>query len=189
MYQHIKRTIDISASLCALLILWPLLLVIAVLIRLESVGSPFFLQQRMGRNLRPFYIVKFRSMVKNAPIMGGFQTQDNDPRITRVGAFIRKTSMDELPQLWNVLMGDMSLVGPRPNTPAQENQYSKEAWKMRHSVLPGITGLAQVSGRSNLSSEQQVAYDLQYVREVSLGLDMRIIIQTALQLASKTGIN
>lgn len=188
-YACTKRLLDITASTAALLLLSPVLLATAIAIRAESEGSPFFFQQRIGQGLKPFGIVKFRSMVKNAPSLGSWQTQDADPRITRVGRFIRKTSLDELPQLWNVLKGDMSLVGPRPNTPQQESQYTTEQWVARHAIRPGITGLAQVSGRSSLSVDQQIACDLQYNTSLSLKQDLRIILKTLRLALARSGVN
>lgn len=189
MYSYLKRLVDIVVSFLALSLIWPFLLLIAIVIRLESEGAPFFLQTRTGKNLKPFRIVKFRSMIKDADKKGGYSTQEGDARITKMGALVRKTSLDELPQLWNVLVGDMSLIGPRPNTPAQEEQYSKEAWNGRHAIRPGITGLAQVSGRSALTTEKQVEYDLKYVQEHSLSMDISIIIKTIMQVLRKTGVN
>ena len=188
-YPSFKRLFDITASSAGLLLLSPVLLATAIAIRVETPGSPFFFQQRVGQGLKPFAIVKFRSMVKDAPKLGSWSTQDNDPRITRIGRFIRKTSLDELPQLWNVLTGDMSLIGPRPNTPQQACQYTPEQWIARHSLRPGITGLAQVSGRSMLTTEQQIAYDLQYNKEVSLSLDLRILCKTIILALNRSGTN
>lgn len=188
-YSFFKRILDILAAASALLLLSPVMLAVALAIMLESPGSPLFFQTRTGKRLRPFRIVKFRSMVKNAPQLGGWQTQDADPRITRIGRFIRATSLDELPQLWNVLTGDMSLIGPRPNTPAQESQYEPAQWRARHFVRPGITGLAQVSGRSSLTTEQQIMFDLRYVGECSLRLDIDILIKTIAQVLRRAGVN
>jgi lipopolysaccharide/colanic/teichoic acid biosynthesis glycosyltransferase len=188
-YRCIKRTLDIIASASVLLALSPLLLAVAVAIRAESPGSPFFFQTRIGKNLVPFRIVKFRSMVQNAPSLGSWHTQADDPRITRTGRVIRATSLDELPQLWNVLTGDMSLIGPRPNTPQQESQYTPAQWQQRHALRPGITGLAQVNGRSSLTVEQQIAYDLQYVEQHSLALDLRILCKTVAIALNRAGVN
>jgi lipopolysaccharide/colanic/teichoic acid biosynthesis glycosyltransferase len=188
-YKCAKRWIDGLASAAALGILWPLLIVIAVAIRLESPGSPIFVQQRVGRNGKPFNLLKFRSMVRDASRIGSWHTAENDPRITRVGRFLRATSLDELPQLWNVLVGDMSLIGPRPNTPAQQAQYSPEHWEMRHRVRPGITGLAQVNGRSAITVEEQAAFDVAYASEFSLAGDMRILLKTVGLVFRKTGVN
>lgn len=171
----------------ALVILMPLLLLIAVLIRLQDGGPSLFGQQRVGLNGRVFRMWKFRSMVINAESLGGFSTADRDPRITPIGRFIRRTSLDELPQLLNVVVGDMSIVGPRPDVPAQRSLYTEEDWMMRHSVRPGITGLAQSTMRSEATAEQRKAMDLEYAKNVSLMLDARIILMTIKQVIFKGG--
>lgn len=171
----------------ALVILMPLLLLIAVLIRLQDGGPSLFGQQRVGRDGRVFRMWKFRSMVINAENIGGYSTADRDPRITPIGRFIRRTSLDELPQLLNVLVGDMSIVGPRPDVPAQRDLYTEEEWMTRHSVRPGITGLAQSTMRSEATAEQRKAMDLEYAKNVSLILDARIILMTIKQVIFKGG--
>lgn len=173
-----KRLFDISLSLVTLAVLWPVFLVIAVLIKLTSRGPVFFRQARVGKDLREFEFLKFRSMVVDAPKLGAHWTSKDDPRITRVGRFLRRTSLDELPQLWNVLKGDMSLVGPRPNMPIQEKDYDPAAWQQRHQVRPGITGLAQVMGRSNLTTVEQARYDLDYVKKSGLFYDLALLWRT-----------
>ncbi len=188
-YPCFKRAIDIAASASALALLSPLLAGVAIAIRAETPGSPLFFQARMGRGGKPFRIVKFRSMVQNAPSLGGWSTTEGDPRITKMGKFIRRTSLDELPQLWNVLVGNMSLIGPRPNTPQQDTQYKPDQWQQRHFIRPGITGLAQVSGRSNLTSEQQIGYDLEYVHNYDLFMDLRILFKTIAIALKKSGVN
>lgn len=180
-----KRLMDMALSLMALLMLSPLLLVAALAVRLDSGPPVFFRQTRVGKNGREFQMYKFRSMVKNAPGLGPHFTVSNDPRVTRAGRWIRRTSIDELPQLINVLRGDMSLVGPRPHVPAERSLYTAFEWKNRCSVLPGITGLAQISGRSNISFEQQRALDLQYVQENSCWRDIQILWGTVRQLGGK----
>jgi lipopolysaccharide/colanic/teichoic acid biosynthesis glycosyltransferase len=130
---------------------------------------------------------KFRSMVINAESLGGYSTADRDPRITPIGRFIRKTSLDELPQLLNVLFGEMSIVGPRPDVPAQRSLYTEEEWMVRHSVRPGITGLAQSTLRSEATTEQRKAMDLEYAKNVSFALDVRIILMTIRQVVFKGG--
>jgi lipopolysaccharide/colanic/teichoic acid biosynthesis glycosyltransferase len=182
-----KRAFDIVLSLCALLLLSPLLLLAALAIVCESGWPIFFKQTRVGLHAQPFGIYKFRSMVKNAARIGPHATAMNDVRITRVGRLIRKTSIDELPQLINVLLGHMSLVGPRPYVPAQEKDYSAADWALRHSILPGITGLAQATVRSEGTLEQSLALDLQYVREHSLWWDVKIIAMTFLRITGKGG--
>jgi lipopolysaccharide/colanic/teichoic acid biosynthesis glycosyltransferase len=141
-----------------------------------------FRQQRCGRGGKPFSILKFRTMVRDASQLGGHSTKDNDPRITRIGQHLRRMSLDELPQFLNVLSGEMSLVGPRPDTLAQEADYAAEDWAQRCSVRPGITGLAQARYRSSATFEQRLACDLEYARDPSLARDLSIIGQTIARL-------
>lgn len=180
-----KRVFDILAALALLAFVWPLLLVIALAVRLDSRGSVFYRQQRVGLGGRTFGIYKFRSMMSDADRIGSYQTMQGDPRITRVGRFLRKTSLDELPQLLNVLIGDMSLVGPRPDVPAQRELYSEADWAKRTSVRPGITGLAQATVRSAATPEQRLALDLEYVEHASLLFDFKVILLTVRQVLGK----
>ncbi len=180
-----KRLIDVLLSLLALLLLSPVLLLAALAIAAESGFPVLFRQQRLGLHGREFGMYKFRSMVKNAAAIGPYFTASNDPRITRVGRFIRRTSIDELPQLLNVLKGEMSLVGPRPDMPAQRSLYSDEAWAQRCSVRPGITGLAQAFLRSEGTEVQRLELDLRYTREVSARLDLKILWRTLGRLSGK----
>lgn len=173
---------DIALSLAALLALAPLLLGTALAIALETGFPVVFRQTRLGLNGREFGMYKFRSMVKNAAQRGPYFTTDNDPRITRVGRFIRRTSIDELPQLINVLKGDMSLVGPRPDVPVQRSLYTEADWAERCSVRPGITGLAQALYRSDATYEQRLNADLRYAREASIWLDLQILVWTIKRL-------
>jgi lipopolysaccharide/colanic/teichoic acid biosynthesis glycosyltransferase len=173
-----KRVLDLVVSLAGLVALSPILVVAALAILAES-GSPvLFRQKRIGLKGREFAMLKFRSMVPNASRIGPHHTAQNDPRITRVGYFLRRTSIDELPQLLNVLKGDMSLVGPRPDVPVQRNLYSDEQWALRCSVRPGITGLAQAVLRSEATFTQRLDLDLRYVREASIWLDFKIMALT-----------
>ena len=188
-YPAIKRCIDVGMSALALCMLIPLLVFAAVIIMLDSPGSPLFFQQRIGLGGKPFKMVKFRSMVKDAPSLGPWHTLENDTRITRVGRFIRRTSLDELPQLWNVLVGEMSLVGPRPETPAQQALYQPADWEIRHRVRPGITGLSQVSGRSNLTTEERLKYDLAYASAHTPAMDISILLKTIWHVICRTGVN
>jgi len=188
-YAVIKRVIDLAASLVACVVLLPVFVLIALAICVESSGAPIFTQRRVGLYGREFAIFKFRSMVKNAASQGLWYTTKDDPRITRVGKFLRATSLDELPQLWNVTLGDMSLVGPRPNLASQQSQYSAADWQLRHRVRPGITGLAQVSGRSALSEKEQIRYDLAYAANPTLLGDMRILWRTVLVVVGRVGVN
>ena len=173
---------DIVLSLAALLALAPLLLGAALAIALETGFPVVFRQTRLGLNGREFGMYKFRSIVKNAAQMGPYFTTDKDPRITRVGRFIRRTSIDELPQLINVLKGDMSLVGPRPDVPVQRSLYTEADWAERCSVRPGITGLAQALYRSEATYEQRLNADLRYAREASIWLDLQILVLTIRRL-------
>jgi lipopolysaccharide/colanic/teichoic acid biosynthesis glycosyltransferase len=180
-----KRAVDMLFSGLALLLLSPLMIATALAIAIESGPPVLFVQQRVGRGGRPFGMLKFRSMVKNAAEIGSYQTSADDARITRVGRWIRRTSLDELPQLLNVLRGDMSLVGPRPDVPAQRAAYSEADWVERCSVRPGITGLAQARLRSLATPAQRLALDLQYVRNSSLWLDLRILLWTVARLGGR----
>jgi len=178
-YRLFKRLSDLLAAAMALLLLAPLLLLLALLVRLDSPGPVLFRQQRVGRGGKPFWILKFRTMVVEAERLGGYATLSGDPRITRVGRWLRRSSLDELPQLVNVVRGDMSLVGPRPDVPAQQCLYAPRDWQLRCSVRPGITGLAQVRLRSLATYEQRLELDLCYARKHNFLLDLLVLIQTA----------
>ncbi|MEI8155474.1 MAG: sugar transferase, partial [Burkholderiales bacterium] len=182
---RMKRGLDIFASSMALIGLSPLLLLTALAVAAES-GPPVLLRQiRHGLDGRKFGMFKFRSMVKNAADIGLYYTQTNDPRITRVGRFIRRTSLDELPQLVNVLRGDMSLIGPRPDVPEQRCLYTNAEWLQRCRVRPGITGLAQVVNRSQGSESERLVLDLRYQSEASLWFDLKILWWTVGRLSGK----
>jgi lipopolysaccharide/colanic/teichoic acid biosynthesis glycosyltransferase len=181
----LKRAMDIVLAMAALLALAPLLLGAALAIALETGLPVLFRQTRVGLNGREFGMYKFRSMVKNAAQVGPYFTTDNDPRITRVGRFVRRTSIDELPQLINVLKGEMSLVGPRPDVPAQRSLYTPVDWAQRCSVRPGITGLAQALYRSDSTEVQRLDADLRYTREASLWLDLKICWWTLRRLGGQ----
>jgi lipopolysaccharide/colanic/teichoic acid biosynthesis glycosyltransferase len=193
MYLITKRLIDIIGSLCGIIVLSLLFLFIAIFIKIEDPnGKVLFTQKRVGLNGKEFHMYKFRSMVSNAEeklaellkyneISGAMFKMKEDPRITKVGKFIRKTSIDELPQLFNVLKGDMSLVGPRPPLPREVALYSDYDMQ-RLLVTPGCTGLWQVSGRNSVGFEEMVELDLKYIRQRSVIYDLRIIIKTVLVL-------
>jgi lipopolysaccharide/colanic/teichoic acid biosynthesis glycosyltransferase len=180
-----KRAFDVSLSLIALILFSPVLAAAAAAIAMESGRPILFRQTRLGLGGREFQIYKFRSMVRNAATVGPYHTADDDPRITTVGRFLRRTSIDELPQLFNVLAGDMSLVGPRPDVPAQRGLYRDADWAERCSVRPGLTGLAQALIRSGGAPGERLALDLRYVREASLGLDFKILWWTLSRLSGK----
>jgi lipopolysaccharide/colanic/teichoic acid biosynthesis glycosyltransferase len=158
----LKRACDLMVSLAVLLLVWPVLLLCAIAVWRSSPGGALFRQERVGRGGQPFTIFKFRSMRADAPSVGPHFTAAGDPRITPVGRFLRRTSLDELPQLFNVIRGDMSLVGPRPNVFRQREEYTQEEWDARNAVRPGITGLAQARLRSAATQEQRTALDLEY---------------------------
>lgn len=182
-----KRGFDILVSVVMLILLAPILVLVALAVRLDTPGPVLYRQTRVGRHCAPFRILKFRSMVSNADQIGGHSTHKGDARITRVGAILRKTSLDELPQLLNVLIGDMSLVGPRPDVPAQETLYAPEDWQKRHRVRPGITGLAQATARSVATHEDRTRLDLAYVDQSSFGFDMKLLGQTVKQVLGRGG--
>jgi lipopolysaccharide/colanic/teichoic acid biosynthesis glycosyltransferase len=177
-----KRLFDITLSGLALLCLSPVLVLVAVAVYVYDRGPIFYKQERVGRNGIHFSMYKFRSMRIDADRIGGYSTAHNDPRITRVGRFIRRTSLDELPQLCNVLLGDMSLVGPRPDVPKQRVLYSDQEWMERHTVRPGVTGLAQATLRSSGTEDERKALDLEYVRRRSLRFDCWIVLLTVRQI-------
>ena len=180
-----KRAMDVLLSLLALVLLSPVLVAAAAAIAVESGRPIFFRQIRLGLGGREFGMFKFRSMVPEAAAIGPYYTQTDDPRITRVGRILRRTSIDEMPQLVNVLKGDMSLIGPRPDVPAQRGLYSDADWAARCSVRPGITGLAQALIRSEGAEGQRLALDLQYVREHGPWLDLKILWLTLGRLTGK----
>jgi lipopolysaccharide/colanic/teichoic acid biosynthesis glycosyltransferase len=174
----IRRALDIAVSVGALIVTAPLLALAALAVRLESRGHPIYRQRRIGRDGHQFDVLKLRTMVDGAESMGaGLAVNENDSRITRVGAFLRRTSLDELPNLLNVLRGDMSLIGPRPTIPVQVEQYTPRQ-RGRLAVKPGITGWAQVNGRASLPWAERIELDLFYIAHRSLLLDLRILWRT-----------
>jgi lipopolysaccharide/colanic/teichoic acid biosynthesis glycosyltransferase len=182
-----KRLIDIFLAGLALLVMSPFMLAVALAVYLHDRGPVFFKQRRVGLGGVEFGMYKFRSMIIDAESRGGYSTADGDPRITPVGRFIRRTSLDELPQIINVLMGDMSIVGPRPDVLAQKPLYSNDEWVLRTSVRPGITGLAQAKLRSEATTEQRKELDLAYANTSSIFLDLKIIAMTFKQVLTKGG--
>ena len=187
-YEVIKRLIDIVCSFLGVLVLSPLFIIIAIIIKMTSKGPVFFSQKRVGKNGKEFDMYKFRSMVVNAEelkeklaakneMSGPMFKMKDDPRVTKVGKFIRKTSIDELPQLWNVLKGDMSLVGPRPSLPKEVAQFENWMYK-RLEVKPGLTCYWQVSGRNNIDFEDWMKLDIKYVDERSTWIDIKLIFKT-----------
>lgn len=180
-YLNIKRVIDIVFSTIMLLLGFIPLMIVAAIIKLESKGPALFKQKRLGLNGEEFEIYKFRSMVVGAEKTGsGVYSMKGDPRVTKVGKFIRATSIDELPQLINILKGDMSFIGPRPTLtyhPWKLEEYTNEQRK-RFDVRPGVTGLAQVNGRKELSWDERIKYDVHYIENLSIILDLKILLKT-----------
>ncbi|NDV42632.1 sugar transferase [Flagellimonas sediminis] len=170
-----KRLIDFFVAMMGLLIISPIFLLVAIMLWFDFKGTPFFKQQRPGMNEKIFSIIKFKTMNNNTDANG--KLLPDSLRITKLGRFIRKTSLDEIPQLFNVLKGDMSLVGPRPLLPSYLPYY-KEDERIRHSVRPGITGLAQVSGRNYLTWEEKFAFDAEYVNNLTFRMDFQILSKT-----------
>jgi len=185
MYKHFfKRFLDFIIVFTALLIIWPILLVITIWLHFANKGAgAFFFQERPGKDERIFKVIKFKSMTDECDAAGNLLP--NEKRITKVGRFVRKTSIDELPQLFNVLKGDMSLIGPRPLLPEYLLYYT-ERERSRHTVRPGITGWAQVNGRNAVKWDDRLEMDVYYVEHLSPGMDLKIILTTVKNvLASK----
>ena len=198
-WRVVKPVFDAVIAAIALLVLSPVLLLIAVAIKIDSPGPVLFRQPRYGQNGRPIMVSKFRTMKVDQADMGGkTQTRQNDPRVTGLGRFLRSTCLDELPQLWDVLRGRLSLVGPRPHPIDMEIEGQRadrviEGYHMRHSVKPGITGLAQMKGNrgpvtSLAMGRERILYDVRYAREMSMMLDIKLLLQT-LTVPFKRGLS
>ncbi|WP_394295490.1 sugar transferase [Halalkalibacterium ligniniphilum] len=179
-YQFIKRFYDIMFALIGLIFAFPILMTFCLAIKLETPGSAFFYQERVGLNGRYFRVIKLRSMGIHAEKNGAQWAEKNDPRVTKVGAFIRKTRIDEIPQLINVLKGDMSLVGPRPERPMFTAQFNEEipGFVQRLAVKPGITGWAQVNGGYDITPKEKLELDMEYIRKQSIRFDLKILLYT-----------
>lgn len=196
-YHVVKRLFDIVASACGLILLSPLFLLLVIKIRSEDGGPAFYSQERIGKNEKPFKMWKFRSMIVDADKMldkledqneidGAMFKIKDDPRVTKIGHVIRKYSLDELPQLWNVLIGDMSLVGPRPPLPSEVEEYTNYD-KQRLTVMPGCTGLWQVTCRSEADFDEMVWLDIVYINHSGLWEDLKLIIKTVLVMIHPNG--
>ena len=183
--QFFKRFYDVFLSGMALIVLSPIMLVLTIIGAFAMKGNPFFLQERPGKNEKVFKLVKFRTMTNEKDKDGNLLP--NEQRVVKYGLFLRKISLDELPELINIFKGDMSIVGPRPLL-VQYLPYYTDEEKHRHDVRPGLSGLAQVEGRNNLSWEATFQYDLQYVREYSFKLDIKIVLKTILKIFSSGGM-
>lgn len=187
-YNKLKRVIDIIISILGIILLFPIFLITSILIRLESEGPVIFKQLRAGKNSKPFYIYKFRSMKADAPNLSTNEFKDANLFITKIGRFIRKTSIDELPQLINILKGDMSIVGPRPVILDEKELISLRQDYNVDNILPGITGLAQINGRDSIGNEEKVKLDYEYLQNRSLKLDIKIVFITIFKVLKKSDI-
>jgi lipopolysaccharide/colanic/teichoic acid biosynthesis glycosyltransferase len=186
--EPLRRIFDVAVSATVLIITAPIVLGAMLAIRLESKGHPIYRQRRVGQDARPFDVLKLRTMVSGAEKMGaGLAVDDGDARITNVGAFLRRTSVDELPNLVNVLKGEMSIIGPRPTVPIQVEQYT-DRQRGRLALKPGITGWAQVNGRASLPWPERIELDLWYVEHATLALDLKILWLTARMLVTGHGL-
>jgi undecaprenyl phosphate N,N'-diacetylbacillosamine 1-phosphate transferase len=186
MYRFLKRYLESFAALVALVVFSPIVIVVTILLYFQNDGKPFFYQRRPGKNQKPFDIIKFKSMT-DAKDADGNLLPDNE-RITKLGAFIRKTSIDEIPQLFNVLKGDMGIIGPRPLLFKYIPLYSSEQLR-RHDVRPGMTGWAQINGRNSISWAEKFALDIYYVDNVTLWLDIKIFFMSFMKIFKKQGVN
>jgi len=187
MHGFFKRVLDICISLTAMLLLIPVFLIVGIAIRLSSKGAVIFKQTRAGKTACPFTMYKFRTMRTDVDPFGASPKSGRDPRLTGIGRVLREHSLDELPQLFNVLKGDMSLVGPRPLYISQIDEWN-ERQKRRLHVKPGLTGLAQISGRGGLTREEKLELDVQYVEKANFGFDLKIILATFAQVFGRKSI-
>lgn len=194
MYYIIKRILDTTIACVMLVVISPILLIVAIAVQLDSKGPAIFKQDRIGKDFKPFKMYKFRSMVVNAQNMGtGVYAFAGDPRITKVGRIIRKTSLDELPQLWNIIKGDMAFVGPRAPVVGHFPKWEElnDAYKRRFSILPGITGLAQVTGRNELPWDEKVYYDNIYIDKIkkyNILYDIKMWFMTLIRVLSMSDV-
>jgi len=184
----VKRILDLLIAIPMFLVLFIPLIFIGLIIKLTSKGPVLFKQERYGRKSKPFTLYKFRSMTNKAPVKANSEFDDITSYVTPFGMVIRKTSIDELPQLWNIIKGDMSFIGPRPLAETDSKVLSLRKHNGADQVLPGISGLAQVNGRNNISDEDKAAYDAKYASRVSLKVDMLLIVETFISVLKRDGI-
>lgn len=190
--KYVKRILDFTLSLLALIVLSPIMLILAICIKIDSKGPIFFLQERLGKNGKVFKIIKFRTMIVNAEHIGdGLSVKtENDNRITKIGKILRKTSLDELPQLINVVKGDMALIGPRPPVTYHPHKFEDypEHQKPRFNVRPGITGLAQARVRNNATWDERIEIDIEYINKITFWGDIKIVFETVKSIFKKENI-
>ncbi|MGI5872574.1 MAG: sugar transferase [Bacillota bacterium] len=188
-YTQVKRVIDVILSVTGLLLLWPLMLVIAILIKLDSKGPVFFRQKRIGKGKSEFFILKYRTMRIDTPKDIPTHLLSNpEAYITRVGRFLRKTSLDELPQIFNILKGEMSIVGPRPALWNQDDLIAERDKYGANDVVPGLTGWAQINGRDELPIPEKARLDGEYVRQMGLGMDLKCFFKTIISVIKRDGV-
>ena len=189
LYNLAKRLFDVTVSLIAILVLWIPMLLLAVMIRLDSAGPALFRQERLGKDGKPFIMYKFRTMRLDAEKDGPQWASENDQRCTKVGRIIRKSRVDELPQLFNVLKGDMSLVGPRPERAFFYDEFEQyvHGFRQRLQVTPGITGWAQVNGGYSLLPEEKILYDMEYIQNCSVWMDLKCLVRTVSVILNHKG--
>ena len=187
--SFLKPLLDFVLALALSFLMMPLLTLLCLLVLWEGEGEPLFFQRRVGKKGKPFFLFKIRSMKKDASQEGPFYTEEGDSRVTPLGRFLRKWSLDELPQVWNVLLGHMSFIGPRPDQKLQEKFYTPAQWQKRHQLRPGITGLAQVLLRSSGTMEERTSLDLEYVEKCCFTLDCKIAWKTFAVVLKRRGVN
>ena len=186
--KAVKRLLDLLLAIPMLIILLIPLIIVGIIIKLTSEGPVLFVQERYGRNSKPFALYKFRSMTNKAPVKANSEFEDITSYVTTFGMFIRKTSVDELPQLWNIIKGNMSFIGPRPLAETDKKVLLLRKQNGADQVLPGISGLAQVNGRNNLSDEDQAAYDAKYAAHLSFKVDMLLTVETFVSVLRRDGV-
>ena len=184
--KYIKRPLDLFLSFCALVVLWPLLLVLTVIGTVMMKGNPFFTQLRPGRNEKIFKLVKFRTMTCEKDQNG--KDLPDDLRLTKYGKFLRATSLDELPELLNILIGDMAVIGPRPLL-VRDMVFMTDVQRLRHTVRPGLSGLAQINGRNAIKWENKLSYDLEYIENITFLGDVKIIFETFVKVFKRSDIS
>jgi|SRR5690625_327088 len=190
--KYVKRIFDIIIVIVLFLPFFIILSIISVVIKIDSKGPVFFKQERLGRNGKVFKVYKFRTMIDDAESIGtGLSTYEGDPRVTRIGNILRKTSLDEIAQLINVLRGEMSLIGPRPPVPYHPRKYQEydEKQRIRFSVRPGISGYAQIKGRNSLTWDERIIFDVQYVKKQNIILDMKIVLLTFVKIFQREDVH
>lgn len=189
LYRIVKRMVDIFVSVVAGIVCAPVMIILAIMIRIDSPGRALFCQERLGKDGKPFYIYKFRTMYENSEENGPVWARTDDDRCTKIGSFLRKCRLDELPQLYNIFVGQMSIVGPRPERAFFYEKFEEyiHGFKNRLAVTPGLTGLAQVNGGYDLEPEEKIIYDMEYIKTRNLWLDFKIILKTVMVVFKREG--